>query len=284
MGRLFTNEDKFNFHKILGTYCLLHFGYRLFLLSIYGNMFFNYGYNYLSIIPHFILSISSLIFKISKSRVSNNAIIYEELRLHNIVFTTRSIVCFYLLYFNYHIVFRMIACILTNISADIVTYFYKKGSTIADIPFDGISSEKERKIRRSYSSAQLSATLFMLCDLEIIFLPLCAIQIAPFLMTLIKKGYGDKTTFHMVYSLMITINYLPLYDSTDLIVKLHILRKILEIVRFDYNVNKYIMWPITFFIFYKLQEYTITNIPLLNYFLIGYVFLRRLYNIYKMGK
>lgn len=93
--KLFTNEDPRGLHKTLGVFCLLHFLLR------YTQMYFRDPAASLStsrlatlcLIPHALLSVSSLIFPtVPRDRVVGKPMIWKEFRLHNIIFGVRSVV------------------------------------------------------------------------------------------------------------------------------------------------------------------------------------------------
>ena len=91
---LFTHEDKFNAHKLLGLPCLAHFLVRT--LSVPVRPFADMGFTaspvtLVLIIWHLLLSISSLVFKIPKMRIKEGSRIWPEFRLHSIVFACRSL-------------------------------------------------------------------------------------------------------------------------------------------------------------------------------------------------
>lgn len=264
--RLNTKEDYMYIHKILGVSALIHFIYRMILLLTTGTLGFNEPY---SILIHPFLSITSLMFKISNIRHKSLNIIYPELRLHSVIFTLRSVICFYLCYFEFNVIYRMITCILVNISADMVSYFLKQGTTIRNIRlYDDISDENDRDLKLSYSASQLGATLFMLGNCDMCFLPIIAIQIAPFTMTLIKKNLMSSKWGHIIYSICLVLNYIPLLFCTKLLFINALLKKLAEILRFKYVMNKYIMWIFIFVLYlylntYNIQNYYIINIPMI---------------------
>ena len=93
---LFTHEDTFNLHKMLGLPCLAHFLFRT--LSVPLRPFEDMGFvasklTAIFIVWHLLLSVSSLIFKIPKMRIKEGSRIWPEFRLHSIVFACRSLAC-----------------------------------------------------------------------------------------------------------------------------------------------------------------------------------------------
>lgn len=93
---LFTHEDTFNVHKILGLPCLVHFMWRTLSVPFrpFGDMGFDASLATLAIFAwHLALSVSSMVFKIPKVRIKEGSRIWPEFRLHSIVFACRSLAC-----------------------------------------------------------------------------------------------------------------------------------------------------------------------------------------------
>jgi hypothetical protein len=84
--------------QVLGFTCLFHYFYRFYLATVYGTMFFNPEYltTWLTPAIHLTLSLSSFIFPVPTRRFGSKPIIWKELQLHNIIFTTRSCLIFWL--------------------------------------------------------------------------------------------------------------------------------------------------------------------------------------------
>lgn len=226
-NKLITHEDKFHIHKILGISSLIHFIYRYLHFIIKGNMGFNSDHNAYIVIIHLFLGLSALIFRLSSIRHSKLRIIYPELRLHNIVFTLRSVVCFFLCYYNFPLFYRLIVCLMTSVIADIITYFIKQGTTVRDAVFyEGMTEKMIKRERLEYSDAQLGATIVMLGNCDMIFGPLLAIQIAPFTMTLVKKGLISVKTSHLVYVYALLINYILVIHNTNYVIKFGLMKVI----------------------------------------------------------
>jgi hypothetical protein len=165
INKLVTKEDNYYVHKLLGLFCLVNFTYRYISLFFFGTMKLKYDYDIICISLHGLLSISSLIFHISQQRHKSLPIIYPEFRLHSIIFAMRSIFCTILHYIHVPLYSKMLVCLLTNISADIVTYKYKIynnenniSTTMRNMPFDNkINEINQKEITRMHSSAQVVA-------------------------------------------------------------------------------------------------------------------------------
>ena len=98
MNSLFSSHDVLNIHKILGFGCLAHYGYRFYNKLLYGSMLFessNSISTYVTPMVHLSLSLSSFMFSVPTYRFNSKAIIWRELQLHNIIFTSRSVCMMY---------------------------------------------------------------------------------------------------------------------------------------------------------------------------------------------
>lgn len=92
--KLFTNEDPIYLHKTLGILSLLSFAYRyLYVFPMTGNLGFDgTWFDFLTLALHMALSTSSLIFHVLPQRIMKRPlVIWNEYRLHTIVFTARCI-------------------------------------------------------------------------------------------------------------------------------------------------------------------------------------------------
>ena len=92
--KLFTKEDPIMLHKTLGILSLLSFIYRyLYVFPMTGNLGFEgTSFDYLTLALHMALSSSSLIFHVLPQRILRRPlIIWEEYRLHTILFTASTI-------------------------------------------------------------------------------------------------------------------------------------------------------------------------------------------------
>ena len=283
--KLSTKEDKFHLHKILGTSCLIHFGYRLGCLLLYGDMFFSKNLiSFLLIGMHGLLSISSLIFNIPFSRHAGKPMIYQEFRLHSIIFALRSVCSAFSFYFGTGHWVRVIIINTTMILADITTRYTKNeikhsqipGSTtlrkktytntMRGMPFgDTISLDDQKTITYMHSSAQIGATLFMTINIQSAFLPLFAIQLAAFLMTLVRKNIISELDWHRLYLISLWANVF-LYHTFDSIAQVLFVMTsyyFFRWARFQKKINKYLVWNIVLFskflidyhIIYYLEDY-----------------------------
>ena len=271
--RLATNEDKYHIHKTLGIICLLNYVYRYFLLFTHGSMFLNTNKAMLLICIHGLLSLSSLIFHIPAIRNRMSPMIYPEFRLHSIVFAIRSVLCCLTNYYivNYTLLIKIAICFLTNVLADITTNHYKATTkTMRQMPFsETISPEKQREITLMHSNMQVGATLFMLVNTETAYSSMFAIQLAAFLMTLVRKNIITANSWHLLYAMALWINIFCYYSVTpSTVLSLILLYNFFKFLRFKLDYNKYISWSIIFGC-YSLLHYMNTNI--IDNFILSFV-------------
>jgi hypothetical protein len=103
------------------------------------------------------------------------------------------------------------------ILADAVTARYqtadKWNTTMRNMPFDSrIGEEDQQQIIMMQSSQQIGATLYMFGNLDSCFSPMFSIQIAAFLMTLVRKNIIDSNMWHIFYNIALWINVMCLYS------------------------------------------------------------------------
>ena len=248
---LITSHDYLNIHKILGFGSLIHYGYRFYLKILYNDMLFK-----CNIIPslHLGLSLSSFIFKVPTYRYLSRTIIWKELQLHNIIFTSRSVFMMYhSLFFNdnnnddkyNYYISRLIIIMTHHYLADIVTSKYQNNelTTTRDIKYDNINKYLIKINKSFYAISQIIATTTLLLSknpdngFSIMF----PIQLSAFLMTLVRKGIISNNQWHFIYTGSLILPYLInrnglIADSNNIRIfaLLHIL------LRFGLNTNKYL--------------------------------------------
>ena len=250
--KLNTKEDSTFLHKYLGFLCLSNFIYRYAYYFTYGNMNLNNIFSMFLVFVHGLLSISSFIFHIPNIRNPLKPMIYPEFRMHSIVFAMRGVICCWLFYFNYHYIHRIIICYMTFVLADMTSSYYNKngknGKTMRNMPFDSsIRYENQQQVTKMHSVMQIGATTYMLGNIDSAFSPLFAIQLAAFLMTLVRKSIISTTTWHAIYSFSLWINF---YLFANLPISYIIINQMMMgnyiYFFFPYKVNKYIAWTTNF--------------------------------------
>ena len=267
--KLVTKEDPLHIHKLFGIICLANYGYRYYLLIQNGSMDLDNHTATTLVLCHATLSCSSILFHIPSIRNKSAPMIYPEYRLHSIIFVMRSVICFFLTYYDCSILYKFGACYLTMIMADIVTARYRsdnQNTTMRDMPFDPrIKEDEQRKIILMQSSQQIGATLYMFGNLDSCFSPMFAIQLAAFLMTLVRKNIIDSNMWHLIYNVSLWMNAFCFYSiPVGYLFIEPILFHIFYYWRFSVDKdsnqfvgNKYVGWTIVFAILYLYMQFNV---------------------------
>lgn len=248
LSLLFTHHDSTNIHKILGFVCLTHYVIRIYWLIMHGKMFFDKESIYTWATPflHITLSLSSFIFHVPKYRFDRKAIIWKELQLHNIAFTSRSVVTMlHFLVFSHdgkqplanmfdiyssmdkyssivlYYSTRFMIIVLHHIIADQITqhYIVEDKTTTRDIPWgQSISYLAKKCIKTYYAICQclaLNALIMSNCDesgkgfMDNAFLIMFPIQLSAFLMTLVRKNIITNDMWHIFYAMSLMTPFIP---------------------------------------------------------------------------
>ena len=269
--RLFTREDAvyLHSHKIIGTLCLLHFAYRIVLHVRTGSMYLVTG-SYLDlvfILLHTLLQVTAFQFRLPTRRNSSTNVIWPEMRLHTTIFALRSIITWFITWLNVqNFVYRPIIVFATMMSADLVTYMHKADkTTMRDNPMPlWVNPKMKRFINYLYSTAQVFATLQIMntkANADMTFCILLSIQVAPFLMTLVKKNFISRTSWHVGYALCLVYAYHVATSYVDNRVSNEVSNGVSNgqyfpgwflkypalafcFARFSLNINKYVLWTI----------------------------------------
>jgi hypothetical protein len=231
--KLFTKEDPNGLHKYLGLFCVGHFIFRFFQM-LFGDWSCGLGSRMgkgpcsvaaLCLLPHAALSFSSLNFKsVPRERVIGKPMIWQEFRLHNILFGLRSIITTLLAWasivFQHRQPWRHVAvttsCVVTLVSmylADVVSQKWCPApleSTTATMPYwDGCFVETQKRFKTFYAFSQFQATATCMAvgnpawTLSL----LLPIQTASLLMTLARKSLLSSRAYHYWYSFTLALPY-----------------------------------------------------------------------------
>ena len=252
--KLFTNEDHVQLHKTLGILSLISFLYRYFYVyPTTGTLGFDGRLiDHLSMLVHTALSTSSLIFHVLSHRlIKRPMIIWEEYRLHAIVFSVRcmSVYLFASLNLFEGTMFERIALpalvLAHHVMADKITEWYgaKDGTTTVRVKDN--QGKVVSGILRFYAFYQFSALAShlqpnaRLADLG--FNALIAIQSSAFLMTLYRKGLITDSTHGFFYTTCLVISMFHIFRNNF---NLLFLGKLgcCFILRTKFRLNKYVMW------------------------------------------
>jgi hypothetical protein len=260
---LFTNHDRFHLHKVLGFGCLFNFFLRIYWLVAFGSMYIYADAQSSLLIPvaHLTLSLSSFIFHVPLTRLNSKIIIWKELQLHNMVFTSRSatimlysMLCSRMTTAPYLYQLGKFALVVSHhLLADYITAKYNRNekTTTRDINWENISDDTKAIMKQYYAVCQILAiNALILTDnepygsgaVESAFLVMFPIQLSTFLMTLVRKSIISNISWHIFYGVSLLS---PFFIITNTIEKnkLEVAKVYLPILyivlRLQYGMNKY---------------------------------------------
>jgi hypothetical protein len=219
MARLVTKHDPYHIHKCLGVFVLLHYVYRIFLVCTTGDAFppsHSRTTQSAGVLMHGLLSWSSLLLPLPVRRNFASPMIWPEFRLHSILFATRHVVCTLLtlhhawpsnLYLNMMLKMSIVSVVMKVASYITEQHGCRINRTTNSMPYPSIvTPSQQSQIKMYYARAQFGATAQAVCqDATICFMPLIAIQMAPLLMTLVRKGKVTTNTYHFGYAVALML-------------------------------------------------------------------------------
>jgi hypothetical protein len=211
---------------------------------------------------HMLLSVSSNIFKIPMKRNLSLPMIWPEFRIHSIIFAYRSLLIMLGLWLTkYSIVdnsylnlYRYLITIGTLIAADYTTKYYISQSTLdpttstmRTMPYPANMHPTVISIlNKYYSISQVFATMICLYTntYSRLLLVVFPIQIAAFLMTLVRKNILSPGGWHLIYTISLGLNYaFGLISKTEPKPIIFWISSLLFIIgRFKFNFDKYLLW------------------------------------------
>ena len=175
-----------------------------------------------SVLLHGLLSWSSLLLPLPTRRNFSKPMIWPEFRFHSILFATRHVVTTLVTLLNLwptneHVnAMARAAVILGTVTiASLITNKYgsRDKRTTNSMPYPiNVTPEEQLAIKKTYTSAQFGATVTsLMTDASMNFAPLLGIQMAPLLMTLVRKGKVSTRTYHQVYALSLSLGYVVIF-------------------------------------------------------------------------
>ena len=251
MESLITHQDgKYgHIHKTLGLACLVHFASQFTLFFKDGTMYFDTR-TWFMIALHVLLSWSSFIFHLPDLRSVHAPMIWPEFRAHSILFATRSLVAMSMSLSNASVPETRFLNVMGTIAlADLATKTHDaRSTTMRDMPFPTWVSERTRdRVNMYYSVSQVLATSGLLFSpsMERAFMVLFPIQIAAFLMTLVRKRLISPLSWHVLYAGSLGLNYLHAGLAKDsLPIAFYVASLVFCVLRFRFRWNKYVLWAL----------------------------------------
>jgi hypothetical protein len=241
----------------------MSFVYRYFYVyPTTGTLGFNGGwFDHLTMGVHLALSASALLFHVIKSRLlSRPMIIWEEYRLHAIIFSTRCMSVYLLGYFRpfegtiWERILIPMAVLAHHVGADMVTAKYgSKDATTVRVKDD--HRPEIKSVLRFYAFYQFTALASHVVPsprlMDLGFNTYIAIQSSAFLMTLYRKGVFSEFQHAFGYATCLLVSLYHIFlncGSAVFIAKL----AAAYILRTDFKINKYVLW--TAFAFLAIPE------------------------------
>jgi hypothetical protein len=272
--KLVTMEDKNQIHKLLGVVSLVHYIFRFVSLLLTGSMGFEHHSTEKILFffgIHALLSWSSLIFHLPSRKNRVKPMIWPELRLHNIVFASRSIADAVINTVFVDVQVRRVlgfaAAVIAMFAADRISDHFrrlelitKQDSTMRSMPWPKDASPSLiSNVNTYYALSQLFATAGVInisrkwtTDVELALTTLFAIQLSALLMTLVRKSILGSYAWHFWYQVSLGLSWVLLVYRYSASSPVHFVMMRTAIgcfiayhLRFRFNANKYWMW--TFF-------------------------------------
>lgn len=248
--KLITKEDPYFLHKSMGIFSLLHFFYQFGCFAYYGQMYLHW----ITILPHIFLHVSSFIFHVLDKRPVSDGnkivkkmamFIWEELRIHSMLFGCRS--AFIILFPK----FRFVIVILTMYLADLTTEKYGNANvTTVRGNHELVKSDIKQMYADFFSGSQMGATIICAGFFQhnpsdaLVFATLPPIQTSAFGMTLMRKDLISKTTWQIVYSLELALVYILWYiEYKNLYIFIY---SFIALLLRKNGTNKYLLWTLFF--------------------------------------
>lgn len=269
LSKLATHEDPYHVHKTLGILSLLHFFYRyLFVLPTAGNLGFSgTTFDCVAITMHLALSSTSLIFHVIKSRkLKFPMIMWNEYRLHAIVFTLRCWSVFVVAFalqrssafskFSTTLIgrFSIYGIVMAHhVLADLITKWYgTPGVTSVRVAKSAKTGKvKYEVVKKFYSFYQFLAVASHISPnarlMDLGFNTLIAIQSSAFLMTLCRKNIITFRTHGVIYTtcLLLSTGYIArAMCSSGLLHGAFLISAAVAVfaARISFRLDKYLLW------------------------------------------
>ncbi len=215
MAYIISHHDPLHIHKCLGMIVLLNFAYQIHCIVRFGTCKLSVWL----VSIHALLSFSSFLLPLPSKRNFTKPMIWEEFRMHSLIFSGRHIICTIVCIKDlwpdsiiFNIIVKTGIVLYTSYLAKLVTCKYGSKSirTTNSMPYpEYVSAQTINRFKMLFARSQFGATAASIIeDPSICFAPLIAIQIAPFLMTLVRKNKISCRMYHRVYAISLWIGYL----------------------------------------------------------------------------
>jgi len=238
---LFTHEDPYNIHKIIGLIVLVHYIVR-FAFALQGSAYYNHEdsmlfdgswFSLLSVWFCLVLQITSFQFVLPRNRVLGKPMLWQEWRAHNLIFVLRSIIGFtaYWAEERWHLKSTLDQCLLCTVrfggilfqlyAADVSSRMLrdsKHESLTATWPlWEGCPFWVERFLKFYYAIGINQLTFMVMSggSLKLVFAGIIILQTDSFAMTLVRKNIIKTETFHGFYFWnMVHVAFLSIFTNS----------------------------------------------------------------------
>lgn len=223
MAKLLSHHDRFHVHALLGLSALIHFFLRFFWLFVFGEeTFLPNAASAVGLTIHFLLHATSFQFHLPRNRQWSQPMIWKEFRVHNAIFAYRNLIgaalgCFapvWWLHSPWSVTSWLAKTLLVFVTMRAAdwgtdTFGSTEKRTTNAMPYPpSVSPDVQQFIKRFYAKAQFVATALAVCGTPVLaFGSVLAIEIASFLMTLVRKGFLSAAGYHILYSLSLFIMF-----------------------------------------------------------------------------
>ncbi|KAG8458691.1 hypothetical protein KFE25_012889 [Diacronema lutheri] len=210
MARLITSHDKLHAHAISGALCLAQLLVRWLLLFMTGSAFAaaeSAIFSVAALAVHALAPLLSLSIGVPAKRNMSSPMVWPEFRMHSLIFSTRhvaSCTAALLLPSPLARVAQLAIAHAAMVAASITTERLGDPNqrTTSAMPYPpGVGASDVAMVKDAYAYAQLLATAQSLAgDAHLSYMALLAIQLAPLMMTLVRKGLAKSEHYHFVYA------------------------------------------------------------------------------------
>lgn len=268
-SRVFTKEDPYNLHKVLGFTVLSMYIYRILVwicqMAPEGSDNAGFRPDMWALASIFIvegLQSSSFIFTVPKNRPLSGPMIWQEWRAHNLIFVSRLAICFIAAWtvnrnnaaagwpswaqmlVNHLSVFAQMRL------ADLATAWLRDDThetLVSTMPYwEHCPKWVESMFRTWYSLSQIMTTVVIIIagpGMDLYFVMILPYQLYSVLMTFVRKGLISSRTCHVTYFWSLWQSWICgfMMRSFHIFVLLQAWAIFLYCTRV-YGLNKYVLW------------------------------------------
>lgn len=308
-SRIFTKEDPYNVHKVLGFTVLSLYLYRIFvwICQLQGPDSDWAGFRpdlwaLASVLTVEGLQLSSFIFHVPKNRPLSGPMIWQEWRAHNLIFVSRLVFVFlcawtinrYNAMAGWPLWAMMTLCQLSVFVqmrlADLATAWLRDDThetLVSTMPYwEHCPKWVESMFRTWYSASQIYTTVTIILagpGMDLYFVMILPYQLYSVLMTFVRKGVISSRTCHVTYFWSLWQSWICgfMLRSPRFFIQMQFLQILIYCTRV-YGLNKYVLWiglciPVQFSLYAtwptrsgsEMLDYPTTSVMVLMWFCLG---------------